>query len=368
MTTKLLAALGLLLLLPHLQAGESIGSERLDFAFEGRRLSGVLDRPAGRPASGIVILVHGHGQTNAVAGKWYRDLRSRFAEMGLASYVWDKAGCGQSEGTYDHNQSVQSSAREVLAAIGELKRRDVAGSGHIGLWGISRAGWICPLVIEEMPSIAFWISVSGTDDKESFGYLLEANLRIEGRNEAEARALAAEWRRGGALFRKGGTWAEYLRATENLRRDPFYDAFFHEDGTEEGYRANQRRFMAENHPLDEASGLAIYVPQFRETLSKIRCPVLALFGEKDSIVDWRRTLALYQETMGRSEGALLTVKTFPGCNHNLQQCQTGGFRETRTSPPQPACEGYLDTISAWIKAKGLATAAKSRAPLHRRSR
>jgi hypothetical protein len=86
---------------------------------------------------------------------------------------------------------------------------------------------------------------------------------------AEARALAAEWRRGVELFRKGGTWTEYLRATENLRRDPFYDAFFHEDGTEEGYRANQGRFMAANHPFDEASGLAIYVPRFRETLSKI---------------------------------------------------------------------------------------------------
>jgi hypothetical protein len=80
----------------------------------------------------------------------------------------------QSEGTYDHNQSVQSGAREVLAAIGELKRRNVAGSDHIGLWGISRAGWICPLVIEKVPSVAFWISVSGTDDKET-RLPLEAN-------------------------------------------------------------------------------------------------------------------------------------------------------------------------------------------------
>jgi hypothetical protein len=41
-TRLLSAALGLRLSLPHLQAGESIGSEPLDFTFEGRRLTGVL--------------------------------------------------------------------------------------------------------------------------------------------------------------------------------------------------------------------------------------------------------------------------------------------------------------------------------------
>ena len=110
------------------------------------------------------------------------------------------------------------------------------------------------------------------------------------------------------IFRTGGIFAEYLRATEKLRRDPFYDAFFGEQATEEGYRANQKRFMAENHPFDETSELVIYVPSFRETLAKIRCPVLALFGEKDSTVDWRSTKALYEETLGRRDAAPLDIR------------------------------------------------------------
>ena len=99
----------------------------------------------------------------------------------------------------------------------------MAGTDRIGLWGISRAGWICPLVIEALPSIAFWISVSGTDDKESFAYLLETNLRIDDRSAVEARALAAEWRGGLEMFRKGGSWADNQEATRNLRQDPLLE-------------------------------------------------------------------------------------------------------------------------------------------------
>jgi len=108
---------------------------------------------------------------------------------------------------------------------------------------------------------------------------------------------------------------------------------------------------AEKHPFDEASGLLIHVANSREKLEKIHCPVVALFGEKDSIVDWRSTIALYDQTIGRDDGARLTVNTFRACNHNPQRCQTGGFRETRTAPPQPACDGYFKTDHGLVAGK-----------------
>jgi uncharacterized protein len=355
----LLAAVGLTLLAGGvLDAAGPMKTESLDFPFEGKRLSGVLDLPGDRPPSAIVVFVMGHGKTDVVAGKWYYDLRSRFVEAGLGCYLWDKAGCGKSEGAYDHDQTVQSSAQETLAAIAELKRRGIAGSGRIGLWGLSRAGWICPLVIQQLPSVAFWISVSGTDDRESFGYLLETNLRIEGRPESVVRSLVAEWRRGNEIFREGGSFEANQRATETLRRDPFFKSFFGQEQTEAAYLLAQKTFIAEHHPFDEPSGLMIYVPGFRQILEKIRCPVLALFGEGDSVVDWRSTMTLYKETLGSGAGADLTVKTFPSCNHNMLQCRTCGVREDReTAGPREPCGGYQDAILTWIQEKGLASAA-----------
>lgn len=343
-------AIALILLACQLQAAEPTKSETLDFRFNGKRLSGVLDVPADRPSSGIVVFVMGHGRTDVVAGKWYYDLRSRFAEAGLASYIWDKAGCGKSEGEYDHGQTVQSSAQETLAAIAELKRLKVAGSDRIGFWGISRAGWIVPLVIEQLPSAAFWISVSGTDDKESFGYMLESNLRIEGRSEPQIRRLVGEWRRGNEVVRKGGSFEEAQQATRNLRADPFYKAFFGGEQTKEGYLRYQKALLADLPPFDEASGLQIYVPGFAAILKSIRCPVLALFGKNDTVVDWRSTMGLYKETIGSAAGADLTIRTFPNCNHNMLQCKACGFREDReTSGPRPSCDGYQEAIATWVK-------------------
>ena len=349
------AAIGLTLLACQLYAAEPMKTESLDFRFNGKRMSGTLDLPADRPPSAIVVFVLGHGKTDVVAGRWYYDLRSRFVEAGLGCYLWDKAGCGQSEGEYDHSQTVQSSAQETLAAIAELKRRGIAGSDRIGLWGISRAGWIVPLVIEQLPSVAFWISVSGTDDKESFGYMLETNLRIEGRSESVVRSLIGEWRRGNEILRKGGSFEENQRATTESATGPLLQVLLrrrgHQGGLSAGAEDAHRRALS---VFDEASGLMIYVPGFRKILKGVRCPVLALFGEKDSVVDWRSTMALYRETIGSGVDADLAIRTFPDCNHNMLQCRTCGLREDReaTRPRRP-CDGYQEAIITWIEEKDL---------------
>jgi alpha/beta superfamily hydrolase len=299
---------------------EKIKTENFEFKYNGNKLAGFLDLPEGRAASGIAILVPGYGKTNFNEHHWYYDLlRSAFIQLGFACCEWDKAGCGKSEGAFDVNQPVQSSAKEVLAAISELKCRNIPGSANIGLWGISRAGWICPLVIQEYLAIAFWISVSGTDDKENFGYLLESNFRIEGRSETQTQLLISEWRQGNDLFRKGGSFEEYQKATQILRQDTF----------------------------DEETGLMIYVPHFRETLEKINCPVLAIFGEKDANVDWRKTMALYRETIGSKKNARLTMKSLPDCNHSMIKCKTGGIHETINKWDYG--DGYLETIKAWLQ-------------------
>jgi alpha-beta hydrolase superfamily lysophospholipase len=83
-------------------------------------------------------------------------------------------------------------------------------------------------------------------------------------------------------------------------------------------------------------------------------PVLALFGEKDRNVDWRKSRALYTETIGRHSKARLTVKTFPDGNHNLHQSRTGGYREMLEILKSPAMsDGYYATILEWLRTQVL---------------
>ena len=317
----------------------------LDFQFEGIRLNGVLNIPQSTPPKGIVLIVHGSGQTNAVAQEWHFDIRETLVASGYATYMWDKRGCGESEGTFDYNQPVHNSADEVIAAIQMLKENQLPGSETIGLWGISRAGWINPIVINKYQDIAFWISVSGVDEKENFNYLLEQNLLIDGYPTDSVNLLVNQLREGTRITHTGGSYECYLDATQDLRALPFMIRFSGGGVTEEGYYAYQKGFMKET--LDAASGLQVYIDDFDELLATIDCPVLALFGENDLNVDWEKTQALYDQTM--SDRTDLTIASFPDCNHNLFQCETGGFFEMEDENlPYIRCEGFLETMTDWL--------------------
>jgi pimeloyl-ACP methyl ester carboxylesterase len=335
----------------NLYAQEKIKTDTFNFVFEGKKLNGLVDLPLGKEPTTIVVLVPGSGKTDIVAGNGFSGLRKQFIAQGLACLIWDKAGCGKSEGVFEYNQTVQNSAAEVVAAIKELKSQHIPGFGKVGLWGISRAGWICPLVIEQYPSIAFWISVSGTDDRDNYGYLLKKNFIIEGRTKAEADKLVAEWQNGNDIARNGGSFEENQKATQNIRRDPFYIFMAgNSSPTSEGYLKWQKKFQTGENVVDAKSGLLIYVPDFEMVLKKIHCPVLAIFGEKDSQVDWQKTMALYKKSLGKNHPAQLTIKTIPNGNHNMQKCKTGGYRE-KLLVRQPAI-GYYETMQKWIRENG----------------
>lgn len=318
--------------------------EILEFEFEGTLLNGVLNTPKTSP-KGIVLIVHGSGQTNAIEQEWYYDVRQAILKAGYATYMWDKMGCGKSGGTFDYHQSIQNSALEVISAIKTLKEKGIAGSGEIGLWGISRAGWINPLVINQYKDIRFWISVSGVDDKENFKYLLEQNLRINGASKDTVNLLANEWLTGSKISHSGGNFEAYQAATPNLRENEFWLRFTNGGITEEGYYTYQQKFSQEE--LDDETGLQVYIEDFEALLSDINCPVLALFGEQDMNVDWVQTKYIYERTLGKSTD--LTIKSFPDCNHNLFQCETGGFYEFEDNNlPWIRCHGSLDAITNWL--------------------
>ena len=190
--------------------------ETSDFTFRSNslELSGVFDTPEDRPAEALILFVHGYGGTDIRANQSFGDLRRRFGEIGIASAVWDKPGQGRSEGSFDINQSVYESAQEVVDAAKTLRAMNAPGSDKIGIWGISRAGWIAPLAMEQHPDLEFWISVSGVVGEDNFPYLLLSNLPHEGGSVEDAEKLSAEWQAGCALQRTGGSYDAYLDATE----------------------------------------------------------------------------------------------------------------------------------------------------------
>ena len=98
--------------------------------------------------------------------------------------------------------------------------------------------------------------------------------------------------------------------------------------------------------LDEETGLQVYVDDFNTKLNAIQIPVLALFGDKDMNVDWRKTKALYEAELQHDN---LTTVVFPNCNHNLLEANTGAIDEFNNANFSPnLCEGYTDAIQQWL--------------------
>ena len=316
----------------------------LDFQFDGETLNGILSLPTGGNTKGIVLIVHGYGKTDAVAGDWYADVRSTINRAGYATYMWDKIGAGSSTGDFDINQPVEHSADEVIAAISMLRSQPIRGVNNIGLWGISRAGWINPLVIDKHKDIAFWISVSGVDGLENFGYLLEQNLIIEGNAPQEANAITQEWLSGTQIAHRGGSYSDYKNATKTLAKNPFWLRFTNGGIGMFGYLNYKTDYMAAR--IDKQTGLQIYIEDFEAMLTKIEIPVLAIFGEKDMNVDWRKTQKLYERAFSDNT---LVVETFANCNHNIFKANTGGYFEFEDDNlPWDRCDGFLETIYDWL--------------------
>ncbi|MEM1327465.1 MAG: alpha/beta hydrolase [Bacteroidota bacterium] len=328
------------------------------FEFEDKTLHGLIETPENKTSKSVVLLIPGYGRTDFVEGNWFGNLRDELTAAGLTVVFWDKMGCGKSEGNFDAQQPVENSADESVAAIEKLKTMKVAGAETIGCWGLSRAGWIVPLINERYP-IDFWISVSGTNDKENFGYLLKENLLIEGKSPAEAERLYQAWMEGHRLYSTSPDYKAFLKAIKPLTQDPMSRRLFGYNKppftitkkAKEKYAAEQATFTTDGY-FDESSGLWVYIEYFDQMLSKMNCPVLAIFGENDSQVDWRQTKLLYEQTIGKNDAADLTAKVFEQCNHILKKCITCGWKEDLSAFNWAACDGYYETMKMWLKEEG----------------
>jgi pimeloyl-ACP methyl ester carboxylesterase len=332
-------------------AQEYARTDTFKFVFERKMRVGVIDYPIDKKPKSLVIFVPGDGKTILDFGL-PKDLRSHFVQMDLSCCVWDKPGCGKSEGVYDDRRTVQNEALEFITAIEELKRQKAAGSNNIGLWRISRGGWIAPLIMEKEKSIAFWISVSGVDGEDNNTYLLEKNLLIQGMREDSVKLLISEYRTGNRLFWQGSSYEDYIGATKNLYENTLFKKLHGDRYSKDEYIKDQAEAM-KKYRFDNETASIIIVPDFSEILKKIHCPVLTIFGEKDSQVDWQRTLALYKNTIGANPDSKLTVKTFPNCGHPMLKSKTCGidYEDLKLYNFQP-CDGYYEAISQWLEQHG----------------
>lgn len=342
--------------LPNLLIAQSelkVGSNDFNFEFQDRRYAGFLDIPEGE-VKGIILLIPGSGKTDFLGeggfAHFFQQKRDSFLSLGFGVCAWDKHGCGQTEGTYQDDLSIEESAEEAKAAILALQKKQVPGINRIGLWGISRGGWICPILISKVPSVAFWISVSGTSQYDNFRYLLETNFRLEGESPARISLLLQEWDfHITALYNDATEYKDYVEGTKNLYAADFYKKLTQQFLDSTTFKHIQTELKLSPSPFDPETGIRIQVPNFHDHLRQVKIPVLAILGEKDSQVDWASTKTLYEQTMGKESKAQLKVVSLPNCNHLMMECKTGAMFEDLQAFGYQLCPAYYPAMKNWLR-------------------
>jgi hypothetical protein len=198
------------------------------------------------------------------------------------------------------------------------------------------------------------ICVSGVPAEDNKYYLLKSNLPLEGRTPEETDRLMDQLKRGRQILIQGGTYSSYLAATEELRKDPAVTYFAGDlTGTKEAYEAEQNALASAKgkYEFDPETLSLIRVQNFDKMLKGLNIDMLAIFGERDTNVNWRKTRALYKATIGRNPDATLAIHTFPDANHDIAVSKTGSVREVEGRPfgSSVKSEGYYETQVDWLQ-------------------
>lgn len=83
-------------------------------------------------------------------------------------------------------------------------------------------------------------------------------------------------------------------------------------------------------------------------LEKVKCPVLAINGEKDLQVPPEVNLTAIRKALEKGGNYQVTVRELPGLNHMFQECETDSPDEYATIE-QTFSPVALEVIGNWIK-------------------
>ena len=88
---------------------------------------------------------------------------------------------------------------------------------------------------------------------------------------------------------------------------------------------------------------------------KVKCPVLAIYGEKDTSLPPEQNLPIIRRGLEKAGNKDVTIKVVPGADHGLKVTRTGGPKEARerSKARKPGdgpdfAPGYLDLMTDWL--------------------
>lgn len=325
-------------------------SEEVSFRNEsaGIALAGTLTLPEGDGRFPAVVLISGSGpqdrDESLLGHKPFLVLSDYLTRQGIAVLRFDDRGVAQSEGTFETGTTVDF-ASDAKSAVAYLMTREEIDHKHIGLIGHSEGGIIAPIVAAESKEVAFVVLLAGTGIRGDQLLLLQQKLILAASGASEEDIMESE--------AANSKFFELILENENQ------DALKELVGKEltKMYREmtdEERQGMTEDAWIDmEMEQMLSPWMQFfirydpAPTLEKVKCPVLAVNGEKDLQVPPKENISAIEAALKDGGNKKVTTIIFPGLNHLFQECTTGSPSEY-AEIEQTLSPVMMDSVGQWI--------------------
>lgn len=312
-------------------------------------LAGTLTLPQKKGNYPAVVLISGSGPQNRdeeiLGHKPFLVIADHLTRHGIAVLRFDDRGTARSGGDYA-SASVEDLATDAEAAVEYLQSRKEINPDLIGLLGHSEGGMIAPMIASHRKDIAFLIllaapGIPGTD------LLLQQQtdiLKQQGSSEEEIQAT----------FKFNQKVYELIHSLPKEKLQDSISRFITQEMPElpfiKKYPPEQQEKIIGRtiHSVLSPEILSIIKSKPADYLQQVRCPVLALNGEKDLQVNAAQNLQGIKKALEQAGNPFFQIFCLPRLNHLFQECETGSPEEY-IRIPQTISPQVLEIMVKWIK-------------------
>jgi hypothetical protein len=313
-------------------------------------LAGTLTLPNKKGKFPVVVLISGSGPQNRneelMGHKPFLVISDFLTRNGIAVLRYDDRGSYASKGDFA-KATTNDFATDVEAAVNYLKTRKEIDTKNIGLIGHSEGAIIAPLVAVNDKSISFIVLMAGT--AISGGDLLLLQQEAIGRASGMTEEKLLETAEINAGIYKIVN-ASNDSASASIKMTDYLIQKMKDSPTMEipiGTTAEEICQQVINQTTSPwMFNFIKYNPAI--ILEKVKCPVLAINGDKDLQVPSKVNLTAIENALKKGGNKNVTIKELPGLNHLFQECTTGLPTEY-AQIEQTFAPVALEIITNWIK-------------------
>jgi fermentation-respiration switch protein FrsA (DUF1100 family) len=298
-----------------------------DVKFENSKdkiiLAGTLTLPQKDGYFPAVILISGSGPQNRneelFGHKPFLVLADYLTKNGIAVLRFDDRGTAESTGNFK-TATTMDFATDVEFALKYLQTRKEINKNHIGLIGHSEGGIIAPIVASRSKDVNFIVLLAGPGISGDKLLLLQQELigKASGISNTDLQKAKAINKGAFEIVKESNnTTSLKIELTRYLKQMIKEKSEKPKGMSEDDYVKLQVNQLT--------SPWMIYFIKYNPALilEKVKCPVLAITGEKDLQVPAKVNLEAIKKALEKGGNKNFTIKELPKLNHLFQECKTG---------------------------------------------